>query len=145
LVARGYAAIAYYNGDVDPDVHDGFTNGVHGVFQPDPKVRTADSWGTIAAWAWGASRVMDWRNALNNEQSQQLGFYSGLPTRTGSLLTGYANTLQPYTAQNQIDAQNARQSQLLADEAYWRRKEADNQNKNSMWSTIGTLGGYLFG
>ena len=60
LVARGYAALAYYNGDVDPDDFDGFTNGVHGVFQPDPKVRTADSWGTLAAWAWGASRVMDW-------------------------------------------------------------------------------------
>ena len=60
LVARGYAALAFYNGDVDPDTYDGFTNGVHGVFQPDPSVRTADSWGTIAAWAWGASRVMDW-------------------------------------------------------------------------------------
>jgi len=60
LVARGYAALAFFNGDVDPDAHDGFTNGVHGVFQPDPKARTADSWGTIAAWAWGASRVMDW-------------------------------------------------------------------------------------
>lgn len=60
LVARGYAALAFYNGDVDPDAHDGFTNGVHGVFQPDPKVRKADAWGTIAAWAWGASRVMDW-------------------------------------------------------------------------------------
>lgn len=60
LVARGYAAVAFYNGDVDPDKHDGFTNGVHGVFQPDPAVRKADSWGTIAAWAWGASRVMDW-------------------------------------------------------------------------------------
>ena len=60
LVARGYAALAFHNGDVDPDAHDGFTNGVHGVFQPDPKARTADSWGTIAAWAWGASRVMDW-------------------------------------------------------------------------------------
>ncbi len=60
LVARGFAALAYYNGDVDPDDFDGFTNGVHGVFQPDPKVRTADSWGTLAAWAWGASRVMDW-------------------------------------------------------------------------------------
>lgn len=60
LVARGYAALAFYNGDLDPDTFDGFTNGVHGVFQPDPKVRTADSWGTIAAWAWGASRVMDW-------------------------------------------------------------------------------------
>lgn len=60
LVERGYAALAFHNGDVDPDNHDGFTNGVHGVFQPDPRVRTADSWGTIAAWAWGASRVMDW-------------------------------------------------------------------------------------
>ena len=60
LVARGYAALAFYNGDVDPDAFDGFTNGVHGVFQPDPKVRTADSWGSLAAWAWGASRVMDW-------------------------------------------------------------------------------------
>jgi hypothetical protein len=60
LVARGYAALAFYNGDVDPDTFDGFTNGVHGVFQPDPRARTADSWGTIAAWAWGASRVMDW-------------------------------------------------------------------------------------
>ena len=60
LVARGYAALAFHNGDVDPDDFDGFTNGVHGVFQPDPKARTADSWGTIAAWAWGASRVMDW-------------------------------------------------------------------------------------
>lgn len=60
LVARGYAALAFFNGDVDPDRHDGFTNGVHGVFQPDASARKPDSWGTIAAWAWGASRVMDW-------------------------------------------------------------------------------------
>ena len=73
LVARGYAAIAYYNGDVDPDVHDGFTNGVHGVFQPDPKVRTADSWGTIAAWAWGASRVMDWIETEKKINCAQVG------------------------------------------------------------------------
>jgi hypothetical protein len=60
LVARGYAALSFQTGDVDPDTFDGFTNGVHSVFQPDPKARTAESWGTIAAWAWGASRVMDW-------------------------------------------------------------------------------------
>jgi hypothetical protein len=60
IVARGYAALAFFNGDIDPDRHDGFTNGVHGVFQPDPSVRGDDAWGTIAAWAWGASRVMDW-------------------------------------------------------------------------------------
>ncbi len=60
LVRRGYAALAFSNAELDPDNFDGWTNGVHQVFQPDPAVRTADSWGTLAAWAWGASRVMDW-------------------------------------------------------------------------------------
>lgn len=60
LVERGYAAIAYHNGDVDPDFHDGFTNGVHGIFGPQPEECQPDSWATIAAWAWAASRVMDW-------------------------------------------------------------------------------------
>ncbi len=59
IVRRGYATIAFQVGDVDPDVHDGFTNGVHGIFDP-PGGRQADAWGTIAAWAWGSSRVMDY-------------------------------------------------------------------------------------
>ena len=49
LVARGYAALSFQTDDIDPDTFDGFTNGVHGVFQPDPTVRKADSWGTLAA------------------------------------------------------------------------------------------------
>lgn len=60
LVSRGYAALTFYYGDVAPDAHNGFTNGVHAIFQPDPAVRGPDAWGTLAAWAWGASRVMDW-------------------------------------------------------------------------------------
>jgi len=60
IVARGYVAAAFYNADVDPDKHDGFKNGVHGIFDPPGKKRPPDAWGTIAAWAWGASRVMDY-------------------------------------------------------------------------------------
>lgn len=60
LIERGYAALAFFNGDVDPDFHDGFTNGVHAVFQPGAQGRTPESWGTLAAWAWGASRALDW-------------------------------------------------------------------------------------
>jgi dienelactone hydrolase len=60
IVARGYAAAAFLNEDVDPDYHDGFTNGVHGIFDPPGVKRPPDAWGTIAAWAWGASRVMDY-------------------------------------------------------------------------------------
>jgi hypothetical protein len=59
MIARGYAAAAFYNGDVDPDKDDGFKDGVHGIFDPQSG-RKPDSWGTIAAWAWGASRVMDY-------------------------------------------------------------------------------------
>lgn len=60
IISRGYAALAFFNGDVGPDCYNGFTNGVHAVFQPNPAVRKPDSWGTLSGWAWGASRVMDW-------------------------------------------------------------------------------------
>jgi hypothetical protein len=58
IVARGYAAAAFFNGDVAPDKHDGFKSGVFAVFDNAP--RPADAWGTIAAWAWGASRALDY-------------------------------------------------------------------------------------
>jgi len=59
IVARGYAAAIIQAQDIDPDNHDEFKNGVHGVLE-DPAKRTGESWGTIAAWAWGASRAMDY-------------------------------------------------------------------------------------
>ncbi len=58
IVARGYAAAAFHNADVAPDKHVGWKEGVHPIF--DPAQRADDAWGTIAAWAWGASRVMDY-------------------------------------------------------------------------------------
>jgi pimeloyl-ACP methyl ester carboxylesterase len=57
-IARGYAMAAFLNSDVDPDKHDGFKDGIHGLLDVQP--RGGDSWGTIAAWAWGASRVLDY-------------------------------------------------------------------------------------
>lgn len=60
IVARGYAAVTFFVGDVDPDEHDEFKNGVHGIFDEDVTPRSGDAWGTIGAWAWGASRVMDY-------------------------------------------------------------------------------------
>ncbi len=60
IVARGYAAAAFLVADVDVDKDDGFKDGVHGIFDPKDKPRGPDAWGTIAAWAWGGSRVMDY-------------------------------------------------------------------------------------
>lgn len=58
LVSRGNAIAVFYNRDVDPDNFDDFKDGIHGVL--DRGKRQPDSWGTLAAWAWGASRCMDY-------------------------------------------------------------------------------------
>lgn len=61
IVARGYAAIAFYNGDVAPDRNTGNTLGVFACFENvERRYPPMSRWGTLSAWAWAASRVMDW-------------------------------------------------------------------------------------
>ncbi len=57
-VERGYGMAVFYNDDVDPDNFDDFKNGIHALLDKTP--RPPDAWGTIAAWAWGASRCLDY-------------------------------------------------------------------------------------
>lgn len=57
VVGEGFALATANCGNIDPDYDDGFQNGVHPLFtEGKPKDH---EWGTVAAWAWGLSRLLD--------------------------------------------------------------------------------------
>lgn len=63
LIERGYAFATFHESDIDPDRPD-FTDGVHPHF--DPCGSSESGWGTIAAWAWGLSRAVDYLEGEEN-------------------------------------------------------------------------------
>lgn len=61
-VDRGYAVATMYAGEISPDTSGrAFTEGVHRGYMEEGQTRPGDTeWHTIAAWAWGLSRGVDY-------------------------------------------------------------------------------------
>ena len=70
IVDRGYAAVAFWNGDVAPDWNTGNREGIFACFDLNNIRYKFDRWGTLAAWAW--ARAVSWtglRRSLSLIQS----------------------------------------------------------------------------
>lgn len=61
VIEAGFAIAAIQNTQLAPDDKDRFREGVIRLFEGDTTgARPANAWGAIAAWAWGASRALDY-------------------------------------------------------------------------------------
>jgi hypothetical protein len=60
ILSRGYGLATFYSGDIDPDTAD-FSDGIAPTFfKSGTAIPSGDDPSTIACWAWGFSRVVDW-------------------------------------------------------------------------------------
>lgn len=61
ILDAGIGLSTFYYGDVDPDFAEGFPSGIRKHYlKPGQTTRGPEDWGSIAAWAWGMSRVQDY-------------------------------------------------------------------------------------
>jgi hypothetical protein len=72
VLAKGWGYAIYIPTSVQPDKGGGLTQGVIGlVNQGQP--RKLDDWGALRAWAWGASRALDYFETDKSVDAKQVG------------------------------------------------------------------------
>jgi hypothetical protein len=76
LLDAGFGVATFYYGEVDPDYANGFSNGIRARYQKAGQTdRAPDDWGTIAAWAWGMSRVQDYFETDANIDAKRVAIH----------------------------------------------------------------------
>ncbi|MDG2322680.1 MAG: hypothetical protein P8M08_04100 [Akkermansiaceae bacterium] len=73
IVSRGFVAATFHNSELSTDKNLNFDNGVHKVFDQHTSERPGDAWGTIAGWAWGASRALDYFESTSDIDALKIG------------------------------------------------------------------------
>ena len=77
ILARGYAAITIYYGDIEPDHAEGWKDGVRGrlLAAAGRSSFAADDWGAVAAWAWGLRCAVDYLQTESDIDAGRLAVF----------------------------------------------------------------------
>jgi hypothetical protein len=71
---RGYATVGYQ--DIQPDRLNTFTQGVIGrTLAPGQEQPAPDEWGTIGAWSWGVSRMIDYLETDRSVNARRIALF----------------------------------------------------------------------
>lgn len=72
VLAKGWGYAVYVPTSVQADNGEGLTQGVIGLVNKG-QARKLDDWGALRAWAWGASRVLDYFETDKSVDAKQVG------------------------------------------------------------------------
>jgi hypothetical protein len=78
LLDAGFGVATFYYGDVEPDYREGFSNSIRARYAKPggtEENRAADDWGSVAAWAWGMSRVEDYFETDKTVDSKRVAIH----------------------------------------------------------------------
>lgn len=82
---RGYAIATFHAGDIEPDDPD--ADGIRARY-PDPPGPPASQWGTLAAWAWGLHRGVDYLREADAIDRDAIGVIGHSRRGKAALLAG---------------------------------------------------------
>jgi hypothetical protein len=75
IISSGFGIATIYYEDVDPDIND-LSDGIHSLFYKNNQARPSENeWGSLAGWAWGMSRVVDYlKTDISLSSSKMIAF-----------------------------------------------------------------------
>jgi len=86
VVERGYGFATYHCADVDPDDDD--TAGIRPYFDGDLPGPPGTEWGTLAAWAWGLQRCVDYLRTDDGVRDEEIAVLGHSRCGKAALLAG---------------------------------------------------------
>jgi len=72
LIAAGWGYVSLETGSIQADNGAGLTEGIIGLTNKGRR-RTPEQWGALRAWAWGASRALDYLETLPGVDARRVG------------------------------------------------------------------------